>query len=181
MRTFVAIELPDDLKKKAYDFQKELKKRGILDGNWTKEYHLTLKFLGEIDKTKLKEIEKQLADISAKTKKFELEIRGVSSFPSKDFVRVLWAGVGAGYEDALVLHEKIDDALLPLGFQKEKKYENHITLCRVEKVADKKNLKGIFENKNEFGTFTVSEIKLIESHLTAEGPVYKVLKTFKLA
>lgn len=181
MRAFIAIELPKDLKNKLHSFQNELKKQDILEGNWTKEYHLTLKFLGDINEDKLKEIEKVLADISSRTKKFSLEFKGLSGFPSTDYVRVLWLGVGTGDEEALVLHEEIDDKLSSIGFGKEKRYENHITLCRVKKVSDKTKLKEIFKNKNEFGKFEVSEIKLIKSYLTKKGPVYDVLKTFKFA
>ena len=180
MRAFVAIDLPDDLKKKLSDFQKELKKSDILDGNWTKEYHLTLKFLGDIDEAKLKAIEQALADISAKIKKFQLGISGIGAFPSKDYVRVLWVGVGAGDEEALVLHEEVENSLGKFGFETEKEYANHITLCRVKKVSDKKKLKEILEKQTNFGKFEVSEIKLIKSDLTPEGPVYKVLKVFKL-
>ena len=180
MRVFIAIEAPAELKKKIYSFQNELKKHDILEGNWTKEYHLTLKFLGEVDESKIKEIEKSLADLAGRTKKFELSLQGISAFPSKDFARVLWLGVGKGYEEALVLHEEIDASLAKLGFVKEKKYENHITLCRVEKVSDKKSLKEVFAKQMNFGTFEVSEIKLIKSSLNAKGPVYTDLKVFRL-
>jgi len=180
MRVFVAIELPDELKRKISNFQRELKKLDILEGNWTKEYHLTLKFLGEVNEDKLKEIEKSLSDISAKTKKFELEMKGLGAFPSKDYVRVLWIGVGIGDEEALVLHEDIDSGLEKLGFEKEKKYANHLTICRVKSVSDKKKLKEILERKIDFGKFEVAAIKLIKSDLTPAGPVYSALKVFKL-
>ncbi len=181
MRAFIAIDLPKDLKNKLHSFQNELKKLDIIEGNWTKEYHLTLKFLGDITEDKLKEIEKVLAAIADKTKKFELNLQGISGFPSTDYVRVMWLGVGAGDEEALVLHEEIDDSLAKSGFEKEKRYENHITLCRVKKVSDKGKLKEIFKAKTEFGKFEVSEIKLIKSYLTKKGQVYDVLKTFNFS
>jgi len=181
MRAFIAIELPKDLKNKLHDFQNELKKLDIIEGNWTKEYHLTLKFLGEVNESKIKDVEKVLMDLAGKTKKFELSLQGISGFPSTDYVRVLWLGLGTGDEEAFVLHEGIDDSLANMGFGKEKRYENHITLCRVKKVSDKAKLKEIFKAKTEFGKFEVSDIKLIKSYLTKKGPVYDVLKTFKFA
>jgi len=180
MRTFIAIELPDELKKKISDFQRNLKKQDILDGNWTKNYHLTLKFLGEVNEGKLKDVVKVLAEIASKTKRFELEFKNLGAFPSQSYVRVLWVGTGAGDEEALVLHEEIDNSLTKLDFEKEKEYTNHLTICRVKAVSDKKKLKEILETKVDFGKFPVSEFKLIKSSLTEKGPVYESLKTFKL-
>ena len=178
MRAFVAIEPPKDLKNKIHAFQSELKKQDILEGNWTREYHLTLKFLGDISENQLKEIEKVLADISGKTKKFQLELKGIGAFPSKDYIRVLWLGAGIGDEESLVLHEQIDDKLSSIGFEKEKRYENHITLCRVKKVSDKNKLKEILAKNISFGKFEASEIKLIKSDLTPTGPVYKTIRSY---
>lgn len=181
MRTFIAIEIPKEFQKKIHDFQNSLKKLDIIEGNWTNQYHLTLKFLGEVDANKVKEVEKVLMDLAGRTKRFELSLQGIGAFPSKDFIRILWLGVGKGYEESLSLHEQVDENLEKLGFQKEKEYENHITLCRVQKVSDKAKLKDIISKGADFGTFEVSDIKLIKSSLASSGPVYEVLKVFKLA
>lgn len=181
MRAFIAIELPDELKKKVSEFQSDLKKSNILEGSWTKEYHLTLKFLGDISENKLEEIEKVLAVIASKTKCFELELKGASAFPSEDYVRVLWIGARNGDENARALQKEIDENLANIGFGKEKDYKNHITLCRVKSVSDKNKLKKSFEQRISFGMFKVSEIKLFKSTLTKSGAVHEVLKIFKLA
>ena len=180
MRTFIAIEIPKDIQKKIHDFQKSLEKLDMLEGNWTNQYHLTLKFLGDVSSDKLKEVEKHLSHVASKNKKFKLELKGIGAFPSKDFVRVLWLGVGNGYEEALSLHEHVDEHLKKSGFQTSKEYENHITLCRVKKVSGKAKLKEIISNGADFGTFEVSEIKLFNSTLTPKGHVYSVLNSFKL-
>lgn len=180
MRAFIAIELSDELKKKVSEFQAELRKKDFLIGNWTKDYHLTLKFLGEITAEKQKEIEKILEEIANETKSFELELSGLGAFPSQDYIRVLWVGAGKGDGQAKALQKEIDERLVTLGFARERNFTNHLTLCRVKVVNDKQMLQKLFETKIGFDSFEVSEIKLIKSTLTGAGPVYETLKEFKL-
>jgi 2'-5' RNA ligase len=180
MRTFIAIEIPEDLRTETRKFQSDLQKQDFVAANWTSDYHLTLKFLGDIDEFKQKKIEKVLSDIAEKTKSFELELKGVGAFPSQDYVRVLWMGAGYGDDEAKFLQKEIDEALEELDFEREANYVNHLTLARVKAVKDTVKLKKFFETKKSFGKFKVSEIKLIKSELTREGPVYKTLKDFHL-
>jgi len=179
MRAFIAIELPDELKKKISDFQNELQTQDFVAANWTSDYHLTLKFFGEIDEHKQKEIANILVDIASKTKSFDLELKGVGAFPSQDYVRVLWMGAGYGDDEAKFLQKEIDEALSE-DFEKESNYANHLTLARIKAVKDKFKLKKFFENKQSFGKFKVSSIKFIKSVLTKSGPVYETLKEFYL-
>ena len=180
MRAFIAIDLPDELKKKVSDFQNELQKQDFVAANWTSDYHLTLKFFGDIDERKEKEIATILVDIASKTKCFELELKGVGAFPSQDYVRVLWMGAGYGDDEAKFLQKEIDGSLEELDFEREANYANHLTLARIKAVKDKFKLKKFFENKQSFGKFKVSSIKLIKSTLTKSGPVYETLKEFYL-
>jgi len=179
MRAFIAIDLPDELKKKISDFQNGLQKQDFVAANWTSDYHLTLKFFGEIDEHKEKEIANILIDVASKTKSFELELKGVGAFPSQDYVCVLWIGAGYGDDEAKFLQKEIDEALEE-DFEREANYANHLTLARIKAVKDKLKLKKFFENKQSFGKFKVSSIKLIKSVLTKSGPVYETLKEFYL-
>jgi len=183
MRAFIAIDLSKELKEKTSEFQKELLKLDILEGNWTKEYHLTLKFLHEITDAQVKLISNVLIDISKKTKKFELELNGLGAFPSQNYIRVIWIGAGKGDEEAKELQRAVDNKLEKLGFEKESRYSNHLTLARVKAVEDKDKLKEIFERNatKSFGSFEVKEVKLIKSTLTREGPKYETIASFPLA
>lgn len=183
MRAFIAIELPENLKAKISEFQKELIELDILEGNWTKEYHLTLKFLHEITDEQVKLISNVLLDIAKKTKKFELELNGLGAFPSQNYIRVIWIGAGNGDEEAKELQRSVDNKLEKLGFEKENRYSNHLTLARVKAVKDKDKLKDIFERNatKSFGSFEVKEVKLIKSTLTGAGPKYETIATFHLS
>lgn len=183
MRTFIAIDLPEELKKKLSEFQDELKKQDLVAASWTSDYHLTLKFLGEVNEKKLEEIKKNLENICKKTKSFKLELKGIGTFPSEKYIRVLWIGADIGDKQAKDLQKEIDSELVNLSFEKEKRYANHLTLARVKAVKDKNKLKELFEKYKDksFGTFTVDKIKLMKSTLTPKGSVYETLKEFRLA
>ena len=180
MRAFIAFEIPEEIRKKISEFQNELKKKDFLVGNWVKEYHMTLKFLGEISDDELAAVEEKLNEIAWDIKKFKLSLKGLSAFPSLNYVKVLWIRTDKGDKEAKKLQKYIDTDLGNLGFAKEKQYSNHLTICRVKAVKDKKELQKLFDNEINFGEFEVSEIKIIKSTLTEEGPVYEVLKEFKL-
>ena len=182
MRTFIAIDLPNDLKKEILILQSALKRENIFSGNWTSDFHITLKFLGEVDEKKIKSINSILENICGKTKQFELELRSVGAFPSANYIRVVFARVDSGNESAMLLQRQIDSALKKEGFPPEKNYQNHVTLIRVKSVTDKEKLKEIFgEHENQsFGKFTVNKIKLLKSTLTPNGPIYETIKEFIL-
>lgn len=183
MRAFIAIDLPKELDNKISNFQNQLKKTGTFEGSWTKEREFTLKFLGEINETQVSEISKVLNQICNKTKKFELELFGLGVFPSLNNIRVFWIGACKGDEAAKELQTSIDKELGKIGFVREKRdYKNHLTLIRVKKF-DKQKCKELLEKYSDksFGKFTVSEIKLIKSKLTREGPSYELIQGFRLA
>ncbi len=182
MRAFIAITLPEDLRKEISKLQSELRKENVFSGNWTSSYHITLKFLGEIDEEKLEKIKNILENICTKTKKFTIELNGVSGFPSENYIRVLFIDVGKGNEPAMLMQRQID-AGLKKYFEMEKNYANHITLIRVKSVSNKQKLKEIIEayKNKSFGTMAINKLSLIKSTLAPGGPVYETIKEFQLA
>ncbi len=89
-------------------------------------YHLTLRFIGEID-------EGQAADVDAalsrdRAPRLDLTLATVNHFG----LRKLWVGVERN--DALQhLHAKIESALTRLGFPPdERRYTPHVTLARLK-------------------------------------------------
>lgn len=175
MRAFIAIDVPENIKEKVIEFQKDLKKSEIFLGGWTKAYHYTLKFLGDVPEKKIEEIKK----LQFKTKEFELEVKGFGAFPSEKFIRVIW--IGADSMEIKNLQKEIENKLEPLGFERDaREFNGHLTLCRVKKFY-KKEAGAVFnKHKNKsFGKFKVNSIKLIESKLSPTGPSYKTIKEFR--
>ncbi len=170
MRCFIAVDLPSEIKSKISALTREIQKKDIIIANFVaqKNLHITLKFLGEI-----KDVDKIKAKCSEiKGKKFKVILKGVSAFPSQNYVRVLWAGIEKGAEELKELNKKLEI----LGKDK-REFSNHLTIARVKAVKDKDALRKFFTDK-EFGEFEVNEFKLVKSTLTPRGPVYKELQTF---
>jgi len=88
MRTFIAINLPKEVKDYLFDLQKEFRDSGKINFVHKSNLHLTIKFLGQVDENKLKEIKEKLSNI--KFKPFEVYLNNTGIFPNKDFIRILW-------------------------------------------------------------------------------------------
>jgi len=176
MRAFIAIEIPEEVKKVLIEAQAQLDKdKAKL--NLTKDFHLTLKFLGEIDENKVEEIKKRLSEI--KFGCFETSLTDIGVFPSEDYIRVAWVGLEDSKGKIKKLQQEVDSKLETLGFKKDERFHPHVTLARVKFTKDKegllKNLKKI-EFKKE--SFKVNEFKLKKSTLTPKGSVYEDFASF---
>ena len=172
MRAFIAIDLPIEIRKKIKQIQKKLPE---FIGKKTEinNLHLTLKFLGEIDKKKLTEIKKRLDEI--KFNKFETEIDIVGVF-SEEFIKIVWLHMTNCEE----LQKLIDEKLSGL-FPKEERFMSHLTIGRVKYVKDKKSfLEKIRKIKIDEIKFVVNSFVLKKSLLTTNGPVYENLLEVKL-
>ena len=171
MRCFIAVDIPEDIKDKLrkIDFDER-----IVAITKPSDYHLTLKFLGEISESKLKRVKKELPKI--RFKPFRLKLNKIEFFPKgMNFIRVVWIGV-TPKRKIINLKENIDDALISL-FEREKRFEPHITLGRVKTVRNKNKFMEIFDLKIE-RDFKVNSFKLIKSELTENGVMYETLEEY---
>ncbi|HMZ18552.1 MAG TPA: RNA 2',3'-cyclic phosphodiesterase, partial [Blastocatellia bacterium] len=94
MRTFIAIEIPPTVKTALAALQTELR-RAAADVGWTtaENFHLTLRFLGEVEEARLGEIRRVCDETAATVSSFTLRLSGAGAFPNVRQPRVLWAGV----------------------------------------------------------------------------------------
>ncbi len=176
MRCFVAIDLPEDAKEELRRLQKQIKQSSDVKASFAKDFHMTLKFLGEITPAKAEEVKKKLG--RCRFKKIAAALGGIGVFPSESRIRVVWAGVQPE-EEILKLQKEVDEALQK-DFSKEKSFKAHITLARVKYVKDKKEFIQLLKNTAvEKMKFEVNDFKLKRSILTEEGPVYEDLGTYK--
>ena len=120
VRSFIAIEIPEEIK---LSIQKTITqvKDNYREISWTKSsaYHLTLKFLGEVDENLIKPIGDRLEEIAEKYTSFSLTVSGLGMFPNKNNPRVLWAGLKLEDDELLHLQKDIESGLAQLGFEKE--------------------------------------------------------------
>lgn len=177
MRAFIAFEIPEEIKKVLIEAQSQLDKcKAKL--KITKDFHLTLKFLGEIDEKKVEEIKKKLNEI--KFDSFETSLTNIGVFPGENSIRVVWVGLNDSENKITGLQKEVDSKMETLGFKKDTRFHPHLTLARIKFVKDKQDfIKSLKEIKIEKKAFEVSEFKLIKSTLTGEGPVYEDLAVFQ--
>lgn len=183
MRLFVAIPVGDEVAGYADALRSELN-QSHPDVKWVKKenYHLTLKFLGEVDAKLVPEIRDRLMQAAEYCPPFYLETRGIGYFPNHRRPRVIWAGIRGETDKADFLGERIDAYLAELGFEPEKKRSFHLTLGRVRSELSWGDMQVMAAStqKNEQVTFRIVEFYLMESRLSQRGPEYTVLGKFSL-
>ncbi len=177
-RTFIAIELPDNVIKEVARVQNILGKRKFT-GKLTEleNAHLTLKFLGEIDDLKLEEVMQKLREV--KFEKFEARLEKAGTFNFHGMPRIVWIKVAG--KGIFELQKKVDMILKECGFKEEERFMSHMTIARVKYVKDKKDFMDYVSGlKLRDVRFKVNEFKLKESELRELGPVYKDLEVYRL-
>lgn len=186
IRAFVAIELPPELTGALSTLQQGLKQKLLSLGGdagikWARPEatHLTIRFLGSIDEDLIDDISGELDTVCSQTPSLEITVEGVGGFPSLESPRVVWAGIKDN-EALSVLHEKLEDALEGLGFERETRpFRAHLTLCRIKDKSAAQRFGEAAAEGFETGinhSFIAGEIVLYKSELRAAGAVYTALK-----
>lgn len=170
MRTFIAIDVPEEISKYLKQLQKEINERASLP----KTFHLTLKFLGEVRHIEAEKIKEELSKI--KFKPFKLKLNKIGFFPDERNIRVVWVGFKDN-RDLIDLQNQVNKATQ--DYKEDHPFSPHLTLARIKFVRDRKafleSLKKIQVKDLEF---TVNKFKLIKSELTPEYPIYTTLAEF---
>lgn len=180
MRAFLGISIPDELKSRIVSIQDMFFN---VDVKFVEKenFHFNLKFFKEIEGEKVNKLKMVLEDITKQFQPFEVKIEGVGAFPSTNYVRVLWLGVKDGYQTMVSLAEMIEKALESLGFEAEEKFVPHLTLGRVRSGSNKNELLTLIRKLEnvEIGKMEVKELKLFQSKLSPNGPVYEEVFSIK--
>ncbi|MBN2423182.1 RNA 2',3'-cyclic phosphodiesterase [Candidatus Woesearchaeota archaeon] len=171
MRFFIAIDVSGEVE----DYLKGIQRLFVSDKTQlklTQSYHLTLKFLGELNSPE--QIIKKVSGI--RFNEFELELENIGVFPNRDYVKVIW--VGLKQNDSLIKLQK--DITQKLSeFKKDKKFYPHITLARVKNILNKTDFVAALNAiRIRNLKFNVNKFILYRSTLTQAGPVYAKIREF---
>jgi len=178
MRTFLCIPTDRTTGERIDGVSRALRAATEMRASWVPpgNYHLTVRFLGEIDPMATVDLDSLCRRIVRAVPPFSVEFDRIGAFPSLDRARVLWVGGDAPgpYSD---LVRSIDDGLEQLGFDAERlRPEVHVTLARVKGRPDSR-LPEIVDRMNPLPRWRmpVDRIVLMESRLTRSGAVYAPL------
>ena len=181
VRAFFALELGDDARAACTERVEQLRSRPNGDAvRWanTQGYHLTLRFLGNVEREGIPELTKRAADELAGIAPFAARLGAVVVFPSPRSPRVVAASVEPE-EPLVALAEHLETAVVAAGLAPEKRrFRAHLTLGRVRSrrfpSVDGITLAGT-------PPVPVGEVVLYQSDLHREGAVYSVLDRIPLA
>ncbi|MBI4015326.1 MAG: RNA 2',3'-cyclic phosphodiesterase [Candidatus Aenigmarchaeota archaeon] len=184
MRLFIGIALPEELKPKALEVQKALGSTGekikLVE---PENLHITVKFLGEVEKERLDGIKTVLSSILKKRSVFSLKIHGISYLPNKKFLRTVALSV---LDENNILKQIVDDInsyLAKIGIKDDvRDYKAHLTLARVKGTKDRINiLLSLMSFEDiDIGEVEVTTFDLMESMLTESGPIYNKIASFTI-
>jgi 2'-5' RNA ligase len=177
MRLFVALDLPWEIKERLATLAE-----GIQGARWVPadNYHLTLRFIGEVPAYRAEEIDVALAGLRGKG--FTLMLAGVGTFEKAGREVALWVGVER--TPALeLLQSKIETALQRAGLEPERRrFVPHVTLARLDNAAPGK-LASFVQRHNllRLGPIPVGHFTLFSSLLGKEASVYTPEVDYALA
>ncbi|UXD21826.1 hypothetical protein IPA_08570 [Ignicoccus pacificus DSM 13166] len=183
VRAFIAVDIEGELAGKLGRLAESLKQTGadvkIVE---VENFHITLRFLGNIPVDMIDEIEKVMQKAAQSGRRHKIRLKGVGAFPSPYRPRVIWVGV-EGDEVLAEMARILERELRKMGFRPETKgFTAHVTLARVKGPRGRERLTEWIESMKDIdlGEFEVTNIRLKKSTLTPRGPIYETLREVKL-
>ncbi len=183
IRTFIAIDTPEEFKPEITKLQGTLKATRA-DVRWEheKKFHITLKFLGDVKEKILPGMVSHLDSVLRECSSFDLTYSNLGCFPNKKFPKIIW--VGAHNTDGKLeeIQSTIEDELISFGFNREKnRFMPHITIGRVK---GEKNLQDLVSTMEKLTltprTFHINTVVVVKSVLKPTGSEYEILQQIQL-
>lgn len=184
MRTFIAIDIPenDDIRE-IYQYLPINIKGAKIKYTSSAQNHLTLAFLGEIDKIYADKLIHELSAIRLGESDITLDLTRLGVFRSNRQPSVLWIGM-APNEKLSKLYDNIKLSVQNAGIAIDttKPFSPHITIGRVKSIEKDNNIIDVVAKfrSTSFGALKITDFKLYKSTLTPNGPIYEILETFPL-
>lgn len=175
-RLFVAIRPPEPVRERLLDTME-----GIEGARWQDEehLHLTLRFVGAVERPVANELADALARIDAPT--FPLEVSGIGHFERKGRPHAVWARV-APSEGLELLRQKVERACASVGLEREtRRFIPHITLARLGSGSGPVPPWLAAHGALRLDPFEVATFSLFESHLLQSGAHYEEVTRYRLA
>ena len=185
---FLALQAPQEVREVLVKIQQEVRER-MPDSiaRWTRpeQFHLTLKFLGDVEVDRAEELESAIRQVTSNVGRFDVTATGIGFFPDAHRPRVLWAGVsnrGAQLANLFHLAQKACEAFTSVPGEKE--FVGHITLGRIKKLGRKdRHAPGTIVTVHKdapLGNWTIESVEIMRSELSAAGAVHETVASIPL-
>ena len=179
MRLFMAIDIPTEITEKILPLQKVLADTKA-DIAWVspENYHVTVKFLGEVDELLIPEITTRMNRAAAEVPTFNLETEGLDKLPEKGPTRVIISRILSPDQRLTKLHRLLDSGIGGMGLPMDTRVlVPHLTLGRVRSNHGLNRLIRLLEKHDLdfFGAFPVPEVTLYRSLLGDGATKYEPL------
>jgi 2'-5' RNA ligase len=184
MRLFIALNIPKKQRSRIHRAARPLREAD-LPVRWSDpdNYHVTLKFLGQVRREKLQGIEEAITGVAGSTRGFDTSFAGFGAFPTIRRPRVIWLGVGATPE-LRCLKQDLEWGLADAGYDPETRaFHPHVTLGRAEPGGGAGAFRGLDELVADMsfeGGLKVHTVDLMRSHLSRSGASYSIVSSVRL-
>lgn len=189
LRLFVALPAPDEVRQKIAAAQEVLKAAIPRQcARWTspEQFHLTLRFLGNVEARRVNELAAALGSIAGQAARFTLRAQGIGFFPNAKNPRVIWVGVREESDAFEALWRRVQDATDPFTSEESGPgFKGHLTIGRI-KFLNPPDRRRLIEPAGRladgcFGEWSADHFQLVRSQLSSTGAQHACLVRFPFA
>ncbi|MCE3224297.1 MAG: putative 2-5 ligase [Nitrospira sp.] len=194
IRAFLAIELPEDLRRALTTLQQDLKRQleRMVDRQsritWVRpaSMHLTVRFLGDMPDESIEPLRLAVEQAVSAHRAIAVPLERLGVFPRLQQPRVLWVGSSESWEQSdeakrlATLHRAIEDCCQAADFAPESRpFSPHLTLARIKEgerqVGQALAQCGAMDRPVTIGVLLVGAMTLMKSELCPTGSIYTKL------
>ena len=181
MRTFVALDLPLNIKEDVAGVIKDLHSNCPFGVNWVPQenLHITFQFIGETKEEDIPEIAEFLEASFSELSALLFTNPKLEILPGRD-PKIIW--ISLENSDSLIqkTSKRLKSKLRQMGYKIDsRRLRFHITLGRIKKRLPEKAVRQILTTELKINSFEVSEVTLYKSLLKPQGPRYIEMINFK--
>jgi len=136
-----------------------------------KKMHITFQFFEDLNEEEIRKVKEAVENVNIEP--FTTEVRGVNVFPSKEYIRVVWAGVEENKFTRL--YKQVCSHTVHSDNSHE--FKPHITFLRVKNMSkeEKRKVQRMLREYRDhyFNDFKVNNVKLFQSKAGSNGSSYR--------